>query len=72
MSFQLPERLVNKYDSSEKPNKINKQKDNKILAKICFCQVHAVFLNEQYNDPDEAKAKSGGVTVIAVQVQVGV
>lgn len=51
---------------------MNKQKDNKILAKICFCQVHAVFLNEQYNDPDEAKAKSGGVTVIAVQVQVGV
>lgn len=34
--------------------------------------MHAVFLNEQYNDPDEAKAKSGGVTVIAVQVQVGV
>uniref|UniRef100_K1RKE6 carbonic anhydrase n=1 Tax=Magallana gigas TaxID=29159 RepID=K1RKE6_MAGGI len=33
-------------------------------------EVHAVFLNEQYNDPDEAKAKSGGVTVIAVQVQI--
>lgn len=37
-----------------------------------FLQVHAVFFNEQFKDSKKAKATPGGVTVIAVQVQVGV
>ncbi|XP_022295701.2 nacrein-like protein [Crassostrea virginica] len=33
-------------------------------------EVHAVFFNEQFKDSKKAKATPGGVTVIAVQVQI--
>lgn len=47
--------------------------NNKNIIKIpnFFFQVHALFYNEHFKDAKEAKGKNGGITVIAVQVQVG-